>query len=320
MNLIVCTTPFQMLIAEKIIELYTDEDFELHLFCNVKNEKYTHYFDRLSKVVKKSKMYVFDRKNKMRYLLFLIKLKFKSFLSRKIDRLFVGSIDSNHIHIHIHRYIHSNTKLYTFDDGTANIFPDSFFYKECASYKNRLLKYIFCYGTSLSTIKAKILKHYSIYSGKNNIVSNVEYIDLFSLEENCRINDINGKPIKILLGQPIYENISSKEYDELGYSNLIRRIIFQHEIDYYFPHPREDLVISGIEYIRTHFILEDYILHGIHDGKIYELYTFFSGGVLSFNNVKSVKVISLKLDILDLKKYYKIMEEFNNILFLEESI
>lgn len=324
MNLIICTTPFQMLMAEKILDLYKEEDFELHLFCNVMNKKYNHYFNRLARKVTKSKIYVFNRKSKIKYLFFLIRLKLNSLFSKKIDRLFIGSIDNNHVHVHVHvhKYIHNNTKLYTFDDGTANIFPESFFYKEDFSYKNYLLRYILCNKTNLKTIKDKSLKHYSIYHGKKNIIANVEHINLFisNVDGDYSNNGIKNEKVRVLIGQPIYENISSVVYDELKYSNLVKNIMCKYNIDYYFPHPRECFNIRNVEYINTGFILEDYILQGINNGNKYELFTFFSGGVISFNNIKQVKIISLKLRLEDLRKYYKIMKDIDNILFIEEDL
>ena len=311
-----------MLMAEKILDLYKEEDFELHLFCNVMNKKYNYYFNRLAGKVKKSKIYVFNRKSRIKCLFFLIKLKLNSFFWKKIDRLFIGSIDNNHGHVHVHKYIHSDTELYTFDDGTANIFSESFFYKEDFSYKNYLLRYVLCNKTNLRIIKDKSLKHYSIYHGKKNIIANVEYISLFTsnVDSDHGNNSVKNEKVRVLIGQPIYENISSVVYNELKYSDLVKNIMCKYHIDYYFPHPREDFNIRDIEYINTDFILEDYILQGINNGNEYELFTFFSGGVISFNNIKQVKIISLKLRLEDLRKYYKIMEGIDNILFIEEDL
>lgn len=47
-NLIVCSTPLHMLIAEKIINMHPSEEFDLLLITDAFNEKYNFYRMRLS--------------------------------------------------------------------------------------------------------------------------------------------------------------------------------------------------------------------------------------------------------------------------------
>jgi len=46
MNLIICTSPLQMLIAERIIKQYSREHFEFLLITDIINNKYLHYFNQ----------------------------------------------------------------------------------------------------------------------------------------------------------------------------------------------------------------------------------------------------------------------------------
>lgn len=46
-SLIMCTTPLQMLIAEKIIELNSDKKFDLLVLVSNDNNKYAYYYNKL---------------------------------------------------------------------------------------------------------------------------------------------------------------------------------------------------------------------------------------------------------------------------------
>ncbi|MCT8778716.1 glycosyltransferase family 52 protein, partial [Glaesserella parasuis] len=92
----------------------------------------------------------------------------------------------------------------------------------------------------------------------------------------------------------------------------------KYDIDYYFPHPREDFVIAGINYINTEKILEDYIISGLENGYRYVVYTFFSGAVIALSNMESVEIISLKLNAPDLEKYYSIMIDIENVKIIDD--
>ncbi|MCT8772313.1 glycosyltransferase family 52 protein, partial [Glaesserella parasuis] len=258
-----------------------------------------------------------------KYLLFLIKLKLASFLMKKIDRIFVGSIDNAHIHIHIHNYIENGTKLYTFDDGTANIFYDSFFYKDISySYKKSLVRFLMCRNINLNKIKSKSLLHYSVFKNKKNIIDNIEYVNLFDNDKKKRFSSnsmvSHAKDITILIGQPIYESIHSFSCDKGKYKEVVKTLMVKYDIDYYFPHPREDFVIAGINYINTEKILEDYIISGLENGYRYVVYTFFSGAVIALSNMESVEIISLKLNAPDLEKYYSIMIDIENVKIIDD--
>lgn len=60
-NIIICTTPLQMLIAHKIIKTKADESFDLLVIAQQDNEKYRYYFNRLKKDCKKSLYYTLKK-------------------------------------------------------------------------------------------------------------------------------------------------------------------------------------------------------------------------------------------------------------------
>ena len=69
-------TPLQALIAERILEERKDEQFQLIFISERDSEKDRFYFNRLSKKVEKSNYFHVYYKNKIKYLLFILKIKF----------------------------------------------------------------------------------------------------------------------------------------------------------------------------------------------------------------------------------------------------
>lgn len=295
MNLIICTTPFQVMLAEKIIEKHPNEEFYGIFFFQVKNKKYTHYSNILSKACKKySSYYVNPAKSKALYIATLIFLRVKSaFLKNKIDKIFVSSIDGINIHFLLSSMDMTRTKIYTYDDGTANIVEDSFFYKRIRR-KLDCLGYILGNKHNIDSLKKMSVCHYSIYEQKN-IIDNVVRLNLIGLN-SFREDKKSTIPnrVSIFLGQPIYELVSGLyNKDDMNVS-LCSLIVNLFNVDYYFPHPRENYKISNVEYIDTELIFEDFFAKHYDPNINYTLYTFFSGCVLSFVNLDNVEVVSIK--------------------------
>lgn len=312
MNLIICTTPLQVLIAEKIIELHREENFifkMIVLFDNGKNRK---YYERLSRKVKESE-YIFVNRDK--YIIECINLKFKSFFHKKVKKVFLANIDEGHIHIQIYIYNffkNQNIIIETFDDGTANISKSSFFYKKEDFSLKTILKYatkfLLLSPINMSDIKNRIHMHYSIYNGMSNIVENVTYIELFDcIKLKAKSSKVLGKVI--LIGQPIYE-LNSEIFSKQDYIELVSKIFKELNVDMYFPHPRENVNIKGINYIDSSYIVEDYLCETMNLKESYIIYNFFSGAIFPFLHLKNVKIISIQSDKLKLlDDHYNLMRK-----------
>ncbi|MGX2948407.1 glycosyltransferase family 52 [Frederiksenia canicola] len=281
MNLIICYTPLQVLIAEKIIEKYSQESFYGVMIYSVDNPKFQFYAKRLAK-----KCDVFfslhqhiDRFNLLKEI-FQIKCQFKN---KQFDKTFVASINDIQI-----QFLLSSVKfnsLYTFDDGTANIVNNSVYYNDephtfIRKAINRLL------NNKYSIAKLKILsqKHYTIYPDFPNVIANTEYIDLFNLPSSSEIDESNV--VNILLGQPVY-------FDNQANIALADRVIKRFNIDYYLPHPREQYKLNNVRYIETPLIFEDYMAQYFSNQKC-RVYTYFSSAVL---NIKSPNIETIGLRV-----------------------
>lgn len=324
MNLIICTTPFQMFLAERIINMFPDEEFIFKVFTFTDNEKFRCYFDRVKSIrqVVESEYVYFNwgHSKKIKKLLDLFKLKLNSYsLSKKnIKKIFISNIDSYHIHIHviIHIIIHQkNVILNTFDDGTANIDKNSFFYQKTRfSKKMRFVRFFLCKGTDLSFLKNKSEKHYTVYENKSNIIENVEYLKLHSYEQYSNISFNLDKEYKFFLGQPIYELDVTRSYTKEIHQNLVNKVLDEFRISNYFPHPREtNLQIQNATIIDTPKIFEDYFFDNYNSNKKYTIYTFFSGSALSIAALPNVEIIVLKFRSfpVNLSSMYDIISNFN---------
>lgn len=279
-NLIICLTPLQMLIAEKIIEKNSDKTFDLLVISLFDNDKYKYYYSKLENKVRNANYFVYKPagfyKNLKNFFDFK-KFYKKNFNNKVYSGYYLASIDSRHC-----QYILSlceNFKLYTFDDGTANIFADSLYFVD---RKTSFIKKIFLNMNGIrkhsNDLKDMSLKHYTIYDGISNAFSRLEFISLFSYNIGENNTQENSK-IRIFLGQPFSEYSKDLNYE------FINKLILNLDIDLYFPHPREGSLDKSIlivpEIVKTDLILEDYIVEILKNNCNVDLYSFASSGAIN---------------------------------------
>lgn len=317
MNVIICCTPFQVLLAEKIIDLYPNEEFLGVMFVPIENEKYSYYSQKL-----KNKCKYFEcvkdigafGKGKVERLFFLFKLRL---IAKRISREFkvVGVYFSNINSAYLQTFISFLPHLQsikTFDDGTMNIHYKGDFYKDNHG-KAFLLSKLIGNKYSLNKIKESSECHFTIYKNRKNITESLIYIDLFELD-SCQVNHQYVRKENVLLGQPIFE-ITDGVSDMADIKNITftNQVIKENKIDFYFPHPRERYLINEVEYIKTELIFEDYFIANFKQDTKYTIYTFFSSVVLLLKelNLNNVEIISLKPSNVDqrLLDCYQIMIE-----------
>lgn len=287
-NLILCATPLQVLIAEKIIEKYPNESFSLIMITYSKNEKYLYYFNRLKNKCKTAKLLNINGKWSTLFYVVYFRL---SMLDKNAKRVFLSNIDN--IIFQTILSMLDKTEVYTFDDGTANIDKTSFFYRDNQTLKQRIVKKILGINLTVDGVKRKSIKHYTLYRYEN-IISNLEYIDLLPITV---VNRTPTKTVRIYLGQPLFEVID----DSIESKNKLNIDITERAIKYsntnlYFPHPREKYKIENVSYIKTDLIFEDYIVEEIkkNPNTMFEVYTFFSTAGLNIANIPNVKVFYLR--------------------------
>lgn len=285
MNLIICCTPLQVLIAEKIMTMHPDKPFFGVMLHTVENAKFEHYKARL-----KAKMNGFfsmllhkDRKNLLKQICFLK----RTFAGKTFERVFVANFTELQIQFLLSTIRFS--ELNTFDDGTVNIVKQSpFLNPDPNTLIRRGINLLL--GNKYNSTKLRQLsqRHYTIYHGFPNIIENTVNVPLMgSVAAENELNE--GKVLNILLGQPVYTDDSQN-------IALAEEVIQQFQIDYYLPHPRERYRIDNVQYIHTPLIFEDYISQQAVNQK-YRVYTYFSSAILNImGKSPNIEVIALRVE------------------------
>ncbi|KMK50821.1 CMP-N-acetylneuraminate-beta-galactosamide-alpha-2, 3-sialyltransferase [[Actinobacillus] muris] len=299
MNLILCYTPLQVLIAEKIIERYPTENFYGVMLCSVNNAKFEYYRERLAQKCQHFFSFI-QRTDRIGLFKQILCLKYQ-FHRKKFDNVFIASINDIQM-----QFILSSIRfdtLYTFDDGTANIVPSSVYYQPEVNtpIRRNINKYL-RNKFNAEKIKKCAQLHYTIYPQFTNIIKNTAYIDL------SHSSSFEGKKkdaaINILLGQPVY--LDNDKNIELA-NGVIKRF----NIDYYLPHPREQYQLENVTYINTPLIFEDYISQQTTD-KQFRIYTYFSSAVLNVMSNSNLDIYALRINV-DKQEYLECYELFEKV-------
>lgn len=303
-----CTTPLQILIAEKIIQLNVDERFDLLLVINdTTNSKFEKYFDRLK--INCDKSMVYELKNQSRtkkiqkFLIF--KKIYKQWSYANYSSYYLASIDNAFFHW-ILSHKSKTSDFFTFDDGIANIFINSSYFNEKKVFLHEFIWKILGVNFNTKKVKTQSKIHYTIYPNRKNIVDNKRNIELFSNLDFCSNSEGKKEEINLFLGQPLYEvNI---DYDE----DYILNILNKFKIDLYFPHPREKYNFDNkILILKSDCIFEDYIVKLLIEYKNVNIYTFFSTAALNVEGVSNVKVYYLMNNFLK-ENYSSLYDLFNS--------
>lgn len=300
MNLILCITPLQVLIACQIIARTGAAFTGLYLPYDVTatNEaKHRYYFAKLEAACEQAAFVALNNQGigaQLRTLTTLkTTLKHIGVWRQPIDTVYLASIDVLFL-----QYVVSKVRfgqLMTFDDGTANIFPNSTYFNPLPKpLPQRLFKQaVDIRYPSVPAILAVSAKHYSIFANERNIIDNVEYLTLFERQSaGGEAVSTAHKVKKILLGQGLDQFIG-----ELGYLDLLTHSIERFGITDFVPHPRERLDLSRhAKVIHSDKIVEDYLLGELaaHPDTDYEIYTFFSTAVFTLRDFPRTRIVLLK--------------------------
>ena len=284
-NLIMCVTPLQLLIAEKIIQSKPDELFDLVLIALQDNEKYRYYFQRVGKICQK-KLFIPRGRREITSLFSLINGMQQKKIKTSYTGIYLASIDSRLLQYIISKNI--NADIFTFDDGVANIIPKGHYYSDGmqGSIKKLIWKILGVRYTS-QEIRNQSKLHFTIYKDVPNIVKNTKYISLIN-NVSCPDHDtMTNNNLIIFLGQPLFE------IDPIFTNEYVLKIIKEIKIDFYFPHPREvDIVKGNFEIIKTNYIFEDYISKFLDDNPNIHLtvISFISSALINVSSLSRVNV------------------------------
>lgn len=298
MNVIVCATPFQVLMAEKVIEQFPDERFFGVMLAPVANEKYAFYGRRLvDKCAGRGWVYVQKKRlAKVGVLWDLLALKMRGVRMGQCRKLYVASVDSIMVQTFISGF--DFDALYTFDDGTANVVAYSYYYQHDRHQGalHRTLKTLLRNPYDLQKLKSRAQGHFTAFN-LPNVLGAAQYLPLYDVAHQGHSVELEtAQTVRILLGQPIYELVRGLSSAEIRQKNiaLAQKIIRDYSVDYYFPHPRENYRMDAVAYLDTPLVAEDFFVQYFRADTRYVLYTLCSGAVLPFVGMPQVQIISIK--------------------------
>ncbi|AGB77599.1 Glycosyltransferase family 52 [Enterobacteriaceae bacterium strain FGI 57] len=289
MNLVICFTPLQILIAKKVIKEETIEydDIEFVYFSKTYDDKQSKYYELISVHAKKSTFItgVYSFK-----LIQELKAKFKG---RSYDKVLLASLDDS-----INHYLLSFcdfNQLITFDDGVGNIIKTGAYFIEDSrrSLKKRfftLVHILLGRKYYLNLIKQRSDRHYTIYKGFENCVPNAKAISLFDFHLSPKtFNNVTH----VFLGTMFNEiTIQQHEGDYLKKELLSYMLGIQGSVKY-IPHPRSrDREFTPYEF-ESNGIAEEIVFELLSHGYVVNLYGFASSCQFNLMNIRGVNIILL---------------------------
>lgn len=290
-NLIICTTPLHVVIAERIIDLHPNEEFLGIVYSpdNIISDKYAHYVKRLEAKCGHRVKVIYPKygNGTLRALLGILSDVFYGYRLPKFDVVIKADyLAEDAVYTMIRQQA---AELKSFDDGLMNIALCTYA-KQKQVEKGRLYKIVTrILGIEIKEgqIISRLTEHFTIYKQKNVIhAPKMTYIDLFpsQVERISEIRDLEEEPISIFLGQPIYELEYGREYRNV---EVTQYLIDKYHIQYYYPHPREKYQIAGVQYINSPLIIEDYLLQELarNKGKSYNVYTYCSSALVNLQGL-----------------------------------
>ncbi len=290
-SLVICFTPLQMLIAEKIVAQQPSVDLIVVALNN--NEKYIYYYNNFHHPNITKQYYLFDN-NKSKFFKFINIVKFnKNFkLEKFYENIYVSSIDNKYTHKILSTVNFKN--LYTYDDGAANVVKNSIYFKQTfmSKLKDILFK-LMGVEFNLNKIKKISRKHYTIYKGIQNIVEQTEYISIIEKKEDNRNISVDQE-IKIFLGQPLKD--IDKNFDVLA----LKKLLVMEGINYHFRHPRETDE-AFFEEKKTSYIFEDFFAKELSKYRKVIIYTLSSTAALNIISLDNVEVRLINNDAINIR-------------------
>ena len=293
MDLIICSTPFHILLSEEIIRSNPNRDYLCLIFVHTKNDKIKYYIHRLKQL--SNQVRTMDVSSNLKWLMTIFYLRLFSNLGC-FNKVYLASVDNILVHSILTKI--EFISLFTFDDGTINLLYDGRYYEDDYVLSERVFRKVLNISYDAQRIRSLSKKHYTIYDAPN-IIENTEMIQLVHEKES---KAQSGTSVSILLGQPLY---AEDKQSQILFDNIVNKL----QPDFYLPHPRETFEVEGVDYVHTNYVLEDYIVHLRNQFETVKLYTVSSSAILNVMQLSGIEVYGIKVD--DFENHQDILRRFD---------
>ena len=268
MNIIFCTSPFQVLVAREVAKDTGEKFFGIYLKMSNDNRQKIY--------AEKMKEFCVDS-------LFIDNKEWASELREKlenikIDKFYLASLDNPIAHS-----IFNPTfmRLFTFDDGSTSIITPNMYTR----YTDRVV------GSNEITLE-KVINlsqgHYTIFD-TNTVFPTEKLIKIpFDTKPNNFVRATNGKTVKVFLGQALGSIIDEKDIKIT--EKLTQKALEKIGEVLYYAHPRVTVNVENAEIVRSDSCFEEEIYDLLANYENVEVYGFYSTSLLLVKNIPGVSV------------------------------
>ena len=268
MNVIFCTSPFQVLVAKEVVG-YVKEDF-VGVYLKMSNDpRQQIYSERMQEFC--SEVLILEGKAAFHD----IKDYFDGEL---ITNLYLASLD-NPVALSI--FNPNVINLYTFDDGSTSVIPKNM-YSVC---QDRDIPYT---RFTLSEVMSLSKKHYTVFEGCILFPKEKQVLLKLNLQPSHFRKARNGKTVKVFLGQYL-GSLQSRADLEIT-QKLTSKVLGGQGIDYYYPHPRVPLNLYNERSKNTSLCFEEEIYNLLKEYEFVEVHGFYSTSLLLVKDIEGVSV------------------------------
>lgn len=242
---IVTVTPLQLLIARGIVSLALPKEFVLANFNAHDSAVLRRQFKLLAEKSVNSEFLILNGSGIRNFLKVTALIRYWKTI--KITELLVASIDNIFIQYVVKSF--RDVVIRTFDDGSVNIVSSSIYYqRQPLPWRQRLIYSLLRGNCDQDWIKTKLVLHYSIFKGQENIVdqTRIEYVPLL-IDSILPKIQVKKKCARVWIG-----------FSDTKHEQYIRAVLAVSP-DYYLPHPMEKVDHRVQNTVATDLLAEEFL-------------------------------------------------------------
>ena len=268
MNVIFCTSPFQVLVAREVVRHSKLEFYGIYLLMS-SDPRQMIYAEKMKEFCQD--VCILQEKTKMETLQqFLI--------DKEVTALYLASLDNP---VALSFFNPKRMQLFTFDDGSASIIVPNM-------YTQNLQRIVSPLGLTLGDILSQSQKHFTVF----------EKTELFEEERQVALKldtkpvDFkranNGKVLRVFIGQALGSVFVRKDIEST--KQLTQKALQDCQADLYYPHPRVRVEIEGVQVATPIKCFEEEIYDLLAEYEFIEMYGFYSTAFVFAKKIEGVKV------------------------------
>ena len=268
MNVIFCTSPFQVLVAREIAS-YTNLGFYGMYLLMSDDPRQMIYAEKMKEFCKE--VCVLPKENLLETL--------QNFLSGKtISSLYLASLDNP---VALSFFNPKVMQLFTFDDGsTSMIVPNMY-----TQNQNRIVSSL---GLTLGQIMNLSQNHFTVFE-KTVLFEEGRQIPLCLDTKPVDFKRANnGQTLRVFLGQALGSVFDEEDIEITKY--LTQKAIQDCGADIYYPHPRVAIEIEDVQVATPSKCFEEEIYDLLAEYEFVEVYGFYSTSFIFAKEIEGVKV------------------------------